>query len=246
MSVAALVVHYIEERDHRLMRRCNRWQAPRWVRLGSVYATRCGDGWLWYALAIALMTLGDEARFRTVGSATLAAAIGVFLFLRLKKYAGRRRPCALEAHCWAELGGVVNCGFADPARHAFPERCGGWVDSWGAAWLRQLRAHYGLRNSRQRTSAATESSVMGNPARVYSQKVICCASLARAATMALAPAPGSVRLPLRVADMDNASHALRAFGSCWMKRLNGMTESTLETGSTAAPRRSLGPGFCSK
>ena len=103
MSVAALVVHYIEERDHRLMRRCNRWQAPRWVRLGSVYATRCGDGWLWYVLAIALLTLGGEARFRTVGAATLAAMIGVFLFLRLKKYAARRRPCALEAHCWAKL-----------------------------------------------------------------------------------------------------------------------------------------------
>jgi len=71
--------------------------------LGSVYATRCGDGWLWYVLAIALLTLGGEARFRTVGAATLAAMIGVFLFLRLKKYAARRRPCALEAHCWAKL-----------------------------------------------------------------------------------------------------------------------------------------------
>lgn len=103
MRVAVTLVSYIEERDHRLMRRCNRWAAPSWVRWAMLFATRCGDGWLWYLLAIAIMALGGEERFRVVGAAVLSASLGVALFLRLKKITGRRRPCALERHCWATL-----------------------------------------------------------------------------------------------------------------------------------------------
>jgi len=33
----------------------------------------------------------------------LSAGLGVALFLRLKKATGRRRPCAIEPHCWATL-----------------------------------------------------------------------------------------------------------------------------------------------
>ena len=103
MRVTGAVVNFIAERDHRLMRRCNRWKAPRWVRLASLYATRAGDGWLWFVVAATILALGGEERFRAVAAGTLAAAIGVGLFLLLKKVTGRRRPCALERHCWATL-----------------------------------------------------------------------------------------------------------------------------------------------
>src|SRR5208283_4016692 len=36
-------------------------------------------------------------------AATLAAGAGIALFLQLKKAAGRRRPCAIEPHCWSTL-----------------------------------------------------------------------------------------------------------------------------------------------
>ena len=85
------------------MRRCNRWQAPRWVRLASLCATRAGDGWLWFVVAATILALGGEERFPIVGAGTLAASTGVALFLLLKKVTGRRRPCALERHCWATL-----------------------------------------------------------------------------------------------------------------------------------------------
>ena len=103
MRAALTLVNFIEERDHRLMRRCNRWQAPRWVRLASLCATRAGDGWLWFVVAVTILALGGDERFRAVAAGTLAAAIGVGLFLLLKKVTGRRRPCALERHCWATL-----------------------------------------------------------------------------------------------------------------------------------------------
>ena len=93
----------IENADHRLMRRVNRWSAPRWIRLWMICATRGGDGWLWYALGAALLTFGGKPGALAVGQATAAAACGVGLFLRLKKMTARRRPCALEAHCWARL-----------------------------------------------------------------------------------------------------------------------------------------------
>jgi undecaprenyl-diphosphatase len=52
--------------------------------------------------AVILLT-GGPRRFHAVAAAALAAALGVTLFLRLKKAAARRRPCAFEPHCWAIL-----------------------------------------------------------------------------------------------------------------------------------------------
>ena len=42
-------------------------------------------------------------RFRAVGAAALAAALGIVIFLNLKHATGRKRPCAFEPHCWATL-----------------------------------------------------------------------------------------------------------------------------------------------
>jgi undecaprenyl-diphosphatase len=103
MTRTGAMLSYIAHRDHTLMRRVNRWHAPRWIRVWMVCATRGGDGWLWYAMGIVILLAGGERRFPAVGAALLAAGLGIATFLRLKKATGRRRPCAIEPHCWATL-----------------------------------------------------------------------------------------------------------------------------------------------
>ena len=103
MTITDAMLSYISHRDHRLMRRVNHWHAPRWIRVWMLCATRGGDGWLWYALALVLLFFGGDQRFLAVGTAALAAGLGIVLFLRLKKATGRKRPCAVEPHCWATL-----------------------------------------------------------------------------------------------------------------------------------------------
>jgi len=100
---AIAVLRMVEAGDHRLMRRVNRWRAPRWLRLWMIAATRGGDGWLWYATGLAVALAGGVERARALGAAALAVGAGIGLFLRLKRAFGRKRPCALEPHCWATL-----------------------------------------------------------------------------------------------------------------------------------------------
>lgn len=97
------MIEFITARDHKLMRRVHHWPAPRWIRLWMICATRGGDGWLWYTLGAVLLTLGGAPGARAVGAAALAAAIGIVLFLALKRLTGRRRPCHIEPHCWSTL-----------------------------------------------------------------------------------------------------------------------------------------------
>jgi undecaprenyl-diphosphatase len=67
-------------------------------------ATRGGDGWLWYAMGLVILLFGGDGRFQAIGAAVLAAISGIALFLRVKRTARRRRPCAFdEPHCWARL-----------------------------------------------------------------------------------------------------------------------------------------------
>lgn len=94
---------YIASRDLIVMRRCNNWMAPRWIRLWMICATRGGDGWLWYAIGIMTLFFGGIERFHAVGAAFLAATVGIWLFLVLKKTANRPRPCAISRHAWATL-----------------------------------------------------------------------------------------------------------------------------------------------
>src|SRR5262249_50302110 len=112
MVMTASVLHWVETGDHRLMRRLNRWRPPRWFRLWMVAATRGGDGWLWYGFGLGIALDGGVNSFRTVAAAILAVAIGIALFLMLKKSCGRRRPCALEPHSWAQL--------LPPDQYSFP------------------------------------------------------------------------------------------------------------------------------
>ncbi|HEY4839485.1 MAG TPA: hypothetical protein VIH72_12805, partial [Candidatus Acidoferrales bacterium] len=103
MSAARAVWGYIDTRDQDLMRKINRWRAPRWVRLWMIYATRCGDGWLWYALGIILIIFGGAQRFAAIGAAILSVAIGTLLFMLVKRASRRKRPCQLEPHCWSTV-----------------------------------------------------------------------------------------------------------------------------------------------
>jgi undecaprenyl-diphosphatase len=103
---------FIAHRDLIVMRRCNTWMAPRWIRLWMILASRGGDGWLWYAILLSVLLFGGADRFYAAGAAASAAAIGVCVFLVLKKAANRPRPCAIAPHAWATL--------LPPDRFSFP------------------------------------------------------------------------------------------------------------------------------
>jgi len=94
---------FISRGDHSLMRRVHRWRAPRWLRLWMLCATRGGDGWLWYLMGLAVLMFGGKQAFLAVSAAAVAAGAGIGVFLWLKKTARRRRPCAIEPHCWSTL-----------------------------------------------------------------------------------------------------------------------------------------------
>src|SRR5260370_7675892 len=66
MTVARNLWGYIDRRDHRLMRRINRWRAPRWFRIWLIAATRMGDGWIWYRLGLMLLAYGVPPRFSAI------------------------------------------------------------------------------------------------------------------------------------------------------------------------------------
>src|SRR5437870_4110357 len=104
---------FIAHRDQRLMRRINRWPAPRWIQVWMLAATRGGDGWLWYAMGLVILLFGGSNRFRALCAALLAVGMGILLFQALKRLTGRRRPCDYgEPHCWARL--------LPPDRFSFP------------------------------------------------------------------------------------------------------------------------------
>jgi len=107
-----MVRSLITKGDYSVMRRANNWEAPRWVRLYVISATRVGDGWLWYAMGLAIVMLGGRTRFNAVGAAGISSILSILLFLCLKRLTGRRRPCQIEPHCWATL--------LPPDRFSFP------------------------------------------------------------------------------------------------------------------------------
>src|ERR1700687_4730675 len=112
MTVAKTVWGYIQNRDYRVMRRVNRWKAPRWIRYWMIAATRIGDGWLWYSLGIILLIAGGPNRYAAGCAAGSAAIAGVLVFKALKKISHRQRPCHLEPHCWSRV--------LPPDRFSFP------------------------------------------------------------------------------------------------------------------------------
>src|SRR5205807_2139770 len=103
MAVTRSLWMRIERRDHRLMRRMNRWRAPRWIRIWTITATRLGDGWIWYALGFLVLAFGGPQRFAAVSAAGAAAVAGIFLFKALKHLSQRHRPCQIAPHCWSKV-----------------------------------------------------------------------------------------------------------------------------------------------
>lgn len=112
MTVRKALWNQIESGDHRLMRRVHRWRAPRWFRILMILSTRCGDGWLWYAIGLILFFYGGPHRFDAIAAAGSAAVAGIFLFRALKKTSHRERPCDIEPHCWSSV--------LPPDRYSFP------------------------------------------------------------------------------------------------------------------------------
>lgn len=103
MTARHSVLQLIANGDRKLMRKVNKWPAPKWVRLGAIVATRAGDGWLWYLLGLAVLLFGGAERLVATAAAGSAAAAGAGLFVGLKKISGRKRPCELEPHCWSHI-----------------------------------------------------------------------------------------------------------------------------------------------
>lgn len=102
--------------DYRIMRRLNRWRAPRWFRWWMLFATRCGDGWLWGAVGIALLLSHDVSRFRALEAGISAVAAGILIFHKIKKVVGRVRPRDIEPHCWASI--MTRDRFSFPSGHS--------------------------------------------------------------------------------------------------------------------------------
>ena len=52
MTIPHAMLEFVTARDHRLMRRVNGWNAPKWVRIWVICATRGGEAgfgmrWVW-------------------------------------------------------------------------------------------------------------------------------------------------------------------------------------------------------
>jgi undecaprenyl-diphosphatase len=116
MTTRRMVWRFIEARDHRVMRRLNRWRAPRWLRVWMVWSTRLGDGWIWYTVGIALLLFGGDMRFIAFGASATAVAATIALFQAVKKASKRKRPCHLESHCWSKV--LPPDQFSFPSGHA--------------------------------------------------------------------------------------------------------------------------------
>ncbi len=52
---------------------------------------------------MAVWLRGGEDAPRAIAASTLAAAVGIAVFIAVKRATGRRRPCHYERHCWATL-----------------------------------------------------------------------------------------------------------------------------------------------
>jgi undecaprenyl-diphosphatase len=115
MTIARAVWSYIEQGDHRFMRRMQRWRAPWAIRAWMLWATRLGDGWLWYAVGMALL-FGGERHLRAFACGGTAALAAILVFKGLKEISKRQRPCEIEPHCWARV--TSRDEFSFPSGHS--------------------------------------------------------------------------------------------------------------------------------
>src|SRR5579863_9482812 len=93
-AVSRAALGFVTDQDVRLMLRLRRWRPRRWVRWWMIAATRGGDGWIWWAQALALLFVGGPHRFAALAAGAIACGLGIQTFLSLKRLIGRRRPPA--------------------------------------------------------------------------------------------------------------------------------------------------------
>ena len=98
------------------MRRVHRWRAPHWLRIWMIAATRGGDGWLWLGMGMVIAMFGGSERLPALSAAAVSTGAGTAVFLKLKRLTGRRRPCALEPHCWAACCRPISFRFPPDTR----------------------------------------------------------------------------------------------------------------------------------
>lgn len=103
MTAHHAMLHFITKRDYNLMRKVNKWSAPKWIRFWAIASTRAGDGWVWYLIGLFVLLFGGDERLTAVACSGSAALVGIGVFMSLKKISGRKRPCEIEPHCWATL-----------------------------------------------------------------------------------------------------------------------------------------------
>ena len=106
------MLNFIKHRDHALMLRIHHWEAPDWLRLVMVAATRAGDGWLWYGLGLMILIAGDQERVAAVFAGTASTSIGLIIYAITKKATRRTRPCLVEPNRWAHI--------LPPDQYSFP------------------------------------------------------------------------------------------------------------------------------
>src|SRR5689334_7017293 len=110
------MIGLITSGDRKIMQRVNGWDAPMWIRQWMVFATRGGDGWLWFVVGAMLVCFGGERRFDALEAGGASVGIGLATFVVLKRLIGRERPCTTEPHCWASL--LPPDRFSFPSGHA--------------------------------------------------------------------------------------------------------------------------------
>ncbi|MCU1325156.1 MAG: phosphoesterase, PA-phosphatase related [Bryobacterales bacterium] len=94
-------IYTLSRPDYGLMRRVNRWNAPRWFRWWMLLATRAGDGWLWGLIGIAVLCSPADDRFVAIEASGFSVAAGIAVFQGAKRIFRRTRPRDIEPHCWA-------------------------------------------------------------------------------------------------------------------------------------------------
>jgi undecaprenyl-diphosphatase len=101
--ISSKAVSSLSAPDYFLMYRLNRWRAPRWIRVWMLAASRAGDGWLWWCCGLTVLASNDGRSPQALAATAFAVVAGIVIFKILKHATGRRRPCALAPHCWANL-----------------------------------------------------------------------------------------------------------------------------------------------
>ncbi|HXT51376.1 MAG TPA: phosphatase PAP2 family protein [Thermoanaerobaculia bacterium] len=65
-----------------------------WMQAAFALVSRLGDGWLWGTVAVALLLAGGSDAVPTILGMLVAAVAGLPLYVLLKRWMARPRPCA--------------------------------------------------------------------------------------------------------------------------------------------------------